>query len=75
MLCRNSTQDEIGVCGVGGFSSDVRFAGIADFSTRIACGEYGFGDISRHDAAGSKHGSRADPYARENDCAAARTVH
>ena len=46
-------------------------ANCADHSTRIARGEYGVGDIPRHDAAGSDHGTRPDPYARENNRAAA----
>ena len=43
----------------------------ADDPARIAGGEHGVRDISRHDAAGSDHGSRADPDARENDGPAA----
>ena len=43
----------------------------ADDSTRIAGSDYSFGDIPRHDAAGSYHGSRADADASENDRASA----
>jgi hypothetical protein len=42
----------------------------ADDSAWIACGEYGIGNISRHDAAGVDNGSRANPYAGENNRAA-----
>ncbi len=40
-----------------GYGATASFSDRADYSAGIACGEYPFGDISCHDAAGSNDGS------------------
>jgi hypothetical protein len=47
-------------------SGDRSFSNRSNDAARIACGEYAFGYITCHDAAGSDDRSRTNPYAGEN---------